>query len=55
MARKKRKISLMKSLDNPDIQNRDLAYKKIFDEVMNQQRRSELELYKLISQDEAFR
>ena len=41
--------------ENPDTQNRDLAYIKIFDEVMNQQRRSELELYKLISQDEAFK
>ncbi len=44
-----------KYLDNPDTQNRDLAYVKIFNEVMNQQRRSELELYKLISQDDAFR
>ncbi len=44
-----------KYVDNPDTQNRDLAYTKIFDDVMNQQRRSELELYKLISQDDAFR
>jgi len=44
-----------KYLDNPDMQNRDLAYAKIFDEVMNQQRRTELDLYRLISQDEAFR
>ncbi len=44
-----------KYLDNPDMQNRDLAYIKIFDEVMNQQRRTELDLYRLISQDDAFR
>lgn len=44
-----------KYLDNPDVQNRDLAYVKIFNDVMNQQRRTELELYKLISQDDAFR
>jgi type I restriction enzyme R subunit len=44
-----------KYVDNPDTQNRELAYAKIFNEVMNQQRRTELELYKLISQDEAFR
>jgi len=44
-----------KYLENPDTQNRDLAYNKIFDDVMNQQRRSELDLYRLISQDEAFK
>jgi type I restriction enzyme R subunit len=44
-----------KYLNNPDPQNRDLAYVKIFNDVMNQQRRNELELYKLIAQDEAFR
>ena len=44
-----------KYLYNPDLQNRKLAYEKIFNEVMNQQRRQELELYRLISQDEAFR
>ena len=44
-----------KYLENQDTQNRDLAYQKIFDEVMNQQRRSELDLYRLISQDEAFK
>jgi type I restriction enzyme R subunit len=32
-----------------------LAYAKIFDEVMGQQRRNELELYKKISQDELFK
>jgi type I restriction enzyme R subunit len=44
-----------KYADNPDTQNRELAYAKIFNEVMNQQRRTELELYRMISQDEAFR
>jgi len=44
-----------KYLDNPDSHTRDLAYVKIFDEVMNKQRRNELELYKMISQDDAFR
>ncbi len=44
-----------KYVDNPDTQNRELAYAKIFNEVMNQQRRTELELYKLMSQDDAFR
>ncbi len=44
-----------KYVDNPDTHTRDLAYVKIFDEVMNQQRRSELELYKMISQDDAFK
>ena len=44
-----------KYLDNKDTQNRDLAYQRIFDEVMNQQRRNELDLYRLISQDEDFK
>ena len=44
-----------KYVDNPDSHTRDLAYIKIFDEVMNKQRRNELELYKMISQDDAFR
>lgn len=43
-----------KVADNKDVQNRDLAFKKILDEVMGQQRRKELELYKLYAQDEAF-
>ncbi|RLA75860.1 MAG: type I restriction endonuclease subunit R, partial [Epsilonproteobacteria bacterium] len=44
-----------KVIDNPDTHTRDLAYVKIFDEVMNQQRRSELDLYRMISQDDAFK
>ncbi|MDQ1339893.1 MAG: type restriction enzyme subunit, partial [Campylobacterota bacterium] len=44
-----------KYADNPDAHTRDLAYLKIFDEVMNQQRRSELDLYRMISQDDAFK
>jgi type I restriction enzyme R subunit len=43
-----------KYLENPDHQNRELAFIKIVDEVINQQRRQELELYKLFAQDEAF-
>jgi len=43
-----------KYLENPDHQNRELAFIKIVDEVINQQRRQELELYKLFVQDEAF-
>ena len=44
-----------KYLENQDNQNRDLAYTKIFNDVMQQQRRNELELYKKIAQDEAFK
>jgi type I restriction enzyme R subunit len=44
-----------KYLDNPDVQNRELAYRKIFDDVINQQRRTELELYRKITQDEMFK
>ena len=40
--------------DNEDLQNKDLALKKILDEVMSQQRKKELELYKLYAKDESF-
>lgn len=41
--------------DNKDEQNRDIAFNKIFDEVMSKQRRNELDLYRLISQDDGFK
>ncbi|MCX6272122.1 MAG: DEAD/DEAH box helicase family protein [Bacteroidetes bacterium] len=44
-----------KYAENADIQNRDLAFKKIFEEVMAKQRKNELDLYRLISKDEAFK
>lgn len=43
-----------KVADNHDLQNRDLAFKKILDDVMSQQRKKELELYKLYAKDESF-
>lgn len=43
-----------KVAENTDTQNRDLAFKKILDDVMGQQRRKELELYKLYAKDESF-
>jgi type I restriction enzyme, R subunit len=39
---------------NRDAKNRDLAFKRILDEVMGQQRRKELELYQLYARDESF-
>ncbi|CAG5013070.1 hypothetical protein DYBT9275_05331 [Dyadobacter sp. CECT 9275] len=42
-----------KYLNNPDIQNRELAFKRIFEEVMGKQRRNELDLYRAISKDDA--
>lgn len=44
----------MKVAQNTDEQNRDLALKEILDEVMSQQRKQELELYKLYAQDSSF-
>ena len=41
--------------DNPDTTNRELAFTKIFEEVMLANRRKELELYKLLNGDESFR
>ena len=44
-----------KYAENPDVQNREIAFKKIFDDVMSKQRKNELDLYRLIAQDEAFK
>jgi type I restriction enzyme R subunit len=41
--------------ENTDAQNRDIAFKKIFDDVMAKQRKNELDLYRLIAQDESFK
>jgi type I restriction enzyme R subunit len=44
-----------KYADNSDVQNREIAFSKIFDEVMGKQRKNELDLYRLVSQDEGFK
>ena len=44
-----------KYADNSYVQNREIAFSKIFDEVMGKQRKNELDLYRLISQDEGFK
>jgi type I restriction enzyme R subunit len=41
--------------NNPDAQNRELAFDKIFDDVMLRNRRNELELYRLLAGDAAFK
>ena len=40
---------------NSDTQNREIAFRKIFDDVMSKRRKNELDLYKLISKDDAFK
>jgi type I restriction enzyme R subunit len=42
-------------IDNPDIQNRELALMKMISDAISQQRKTELEMYKRYSQDESFR
>ncbi|QHT71841.1 type I restriction endonuclease subunit R [Rhodocytophaga rosea] len=44
-----------KYAENPDAQNRDIAFMKIFDEVIAKHRKNELDLYRLISKDDAFK
>ena len=44
-----------KYADNPDPQNRGLAFEKMLREVMLQRRKDELELYKLFANDPAFK
>lgn len=41
--------------NNPDNQTKELAYNKIFDDVINDQRRNELDLYRLFAQDPIFK
>ena len=41
--------------NNQDGQNRELAFEKIFEEVILKNRRNELELYKLLANDAAFK
>lgn len=45
---------LTKVADNNDAANKDLAFRKILDEVMSKQRKTELDLYRLYAKDEAF-
>ncbi|MFY8187876.1 MAG: type I restriction endonuclease subunit R [Flavobacterium sp.] len=44
-----------KYAENKDSQNRDIAFEKIFAEIMSKQRKLELDLYKKLSQDDSFR
>jgi type I restriction enzyme R subunit len=44
-----------KYAENKDTQNRDIAFEKIFAEIMSKQRKLELDLYKKLSQDDSFR
>ncbi|MBU3914158.1 type I restriction endonuclease subunit R, partial [bacterium] len=44
-----------KVANNKDAQTSELAFKKIMEEVMSQQRRQEIELYKLYAKDDAFK
>jgi type I restriction enzyme R subunit len=41
--------------NNPDTTNRKIAFTKIFEEVMLKNRRNEMELYKLLANDDAFK
>jgi type I restriction enzyme R subunit len=45
---------LSKVAENSDVQNKDLAFKKILDDVMSKQRKQELDLYRLYAKDDAF-
>ncbi|MGO3693943.1 hypothetical protein, partial [Marinobacter sp.] len=41
--------------NNQDADNRSLAFEKIFEEVMLKRRRQDMELYRLIASDSAFK
>ncbi|MCY7327589.1 MAG: type I restriction endonuclease subunit R, partial [Saprospiraceae bacterium] len=40
---------------NPDAQNADIAFRQMFEDVMSKERKNELDLYRLIAKDDAFR
>jgi type I restriction enzyme R subunit len=40
---------------NADVQNREIAIRRILDEVMNKERRNDLGVYKMYAQEDAFR
>lgn len=40
---------------NTDIQNREIAFNKIFEDVMSKERKNELDLYRLLAKDDSFR
>ncbi len=44
-----------KYAENTDSQNREIAFRKIFEEVIAKQRKTELDLYRLVSTDESFK
>ena len=44
-----------KYADNKDQQNGAIAFTKIFEEVMMKNRRNEMDLYKLLASDSAFK
>jgi type I restriction enzyme R subunit len=41
--------------ENSDAQNREIAFNKIFEDVMGKERKIELELYRMVSQDDGFK
>ena len=41
--------------NNTDVVNREIAFKRIFEEVMAKQRKNELDLYRLMAKDDAFK
>jgi len=43
-----------KELENMDFQTRDLVFKKILDEVMAKQRKGDMDMYKLYTQDHSY-
>ncbi len=45
----------LKYKENPDTETRKLAFNKMFDDVIAQERKSDLDLYRLIAKDEAFK
>lgn len=44
-----------KFANNPDTQNREIAFVQIFDDVLARQRKTELDLYRMVTKDDSFK
>lgn len=45
----------VKYAENADLQNREIAFNKIFEDVMSKERKNELDLYRMLAKDDSFK
>ncbi|MDB5014209.1 MAG: hsdR, partial [Daejeonella sp.] len=45
----------VKYAENADLENREIAFNKIFEDVMSKERKNELDLYRMLAKDDSFK